>query len=63
MSTSSIPYRTQAKLKTNAFTAPPGGTIFKGWSTTPSGPVEYADGAYYAMLTTGDKTLYAVWGY
>ncbi|MEE3313478.1 MAG: InlB B-repeat-containing protein [Treponema sp.] len=63
MTSSSISYRTQAKLKTNAFTAPPDGTIFKGWSTSPSGPVEYADGAYYAMLTTGDKTLYAIWGH
>ena len=62
MSTSSIPYRTQDKLSPNTFTGP-SGTIFKGWSTTPSGPVEYADEAYYAMLTTGNKILYAVWGH
>ena len=39
-----------------------GGT-FIGWSTTPDGEVEYADGATYTMGTNGTYILYAVWRY
>ncbi|MCP4710081.1 MAG: InlB B-repeat-containing protein, partial [Planctomycetes bacterium] len=36
------------------------GYAFSGWSTTPTGVVEYADQASYPM-GTNDVTLYAVW--
>ena len=39
-----------------------GGT-FIGWSTTPDGEVEYADGAVYTMGTNSTNVLYAVWRY
>ena len=35
------------------------GHTFLGWSTLPTGPVEYAPGA--TITLTGDLTLYAVW--
>ncbi|MBO5261681.1 MAG: leucine-rich repeat protein [Clostridia bacterium] len=37
------------------------GYVFKGWSTTPNGPVEYLDGASYTMGTDDTYILYAVW--
>ena len=46
-------------LPTNAFTR--AGYTFKGWSTTPDGEVEFANGAEYAMGTESSYTLYAVW--
>lgn len=37
------------------------GYIFKGWSTTSNGSVEYLNEAEYTMGTTYNVTLYAVW--
>ena len=37
------------------------GYIFKGWSTTQNGEVEYANGADYKMGANSEYTLYAVW--
>ena len=49
-------------LKTNTFTR--NEYNFMGWSTTPTGEVEYTDGDSVTDLTTKGKTqvLYAVWG-
>lgn len=46
-------------LSTNTYTLE--GYVFLGWSTTPTGAVEYADGALFTIGST-DVTLYAVWG-
>lgn len=37
------------------------GYTFLGWSTTPDGTVEFADGAEYLMTAEKTRTLYAVW--
>ena len=49
------------ELRTNSFFKE--GYKFKGWSTTPTGNVEYNDGqSVYDLTTKGKtKTLYAVW--
>ena len=39
------------------------GYKFIGWSTTPTGAVEYADGASYTMGEADTYTLYAQWDY
>jgi hypothetical protein len=49
---------TTVTLATNKFTM--GGFDFLGWSTSPTGTVEYADGASYTMGSSS-VTLYAVW--
>ncbi|MBQ7353780.1 MAG: InlB B-repeat-containing protein, partial [Clostridia bacterium] len=46
-------------LTSNAFTR--AGYIFKGWSTTENGTVEYGENATYTMGTSSVNTLYAVW--
>ena len=46
-------------LTINKFTKD--GYTFVGWSTTPNGEIEYADGAEYTMGADGEYTLYAVW--
>jgi CshA-type fibril repeat protein len=46
-------------IRANGFT-PPVGTTFSGWSTNPSGPVEYQAGASIP-IQAGGQTLYAVW--
>ncbi|MCL1984385.1 MAG: InlB B-repeat-containing protein [Methanomassiliicoccaceae archaeon] len=38
------------------------GNVFKGWSTSPAGGVQYKAGATVTMSTIGGMTLYAVWG-
>lgn len=57
----SATYDTKLTLNTNTFTRP--GYTFKGWSTSPSGSVEYIDGEEVENLMTnpGELTLYAVW--
>lgn len=55
-------YDTAANLTANAFKR--SGYVFKGWSTTATGPVVYADEASVKNLTAVDGatvTLYAVW--
>ena len=47
------------KLTTNAFSKD--GYTFKGWATSASGNVVYADEASYTMGTEESYTLYAVW--
>ena len=37
------------------------GYTFKGWSTSTSGNIEYANGASYLMGTDSSYTLYAIW--
>ena len=44
-------------LTANTFTNP--GSSFRGWATSATGEMEYADGA--EVTVTGDMTLYAVW--
>ena len=46
-------------LSQNQFTR--SGYTFAGWSTTPTGAVEYTDQAQYTMGTDSSYTLYAVW--
>lgn len=46
-----------ANLTKNSFTR--NGYTFAGWSTSPTGAVEYTDGAIYPF--TSSQTLYAVW--
>jgi len=46
-------------LPTNPFERD--GFTFVGWSTTPTGSVEYEDRAQYTMGTNSEYTLYAVW--
>ena len=46
-------------LSQNQFTR--SGYTFAGWSTTPTGAVEYADQAQYTMGADSSYTLYAVW--
>ena len=46
-------------LSQNQFTR--SGYAFAGWSTTPTGAVEYTDQAQYTMGTDSSYTLYAVW--
>ena len=45
------------KLNTNTFTC--SGNKFIGWSTSPSGRVEYIDGAIFNFVSA--TTLYAIW--
>ena len=47
----------KVKLNSNTFTC--SGSAFLGWSTTPTGGVEYADQAIFNFATV--TTLYAVW--
>ena len=49
----------KSNLTANVFTK--AGYTFVGWSTTPDGEVEFADGAEYTMGTDSLYTLYAVW--
>ena len=37
------------------------GYTFKGWSTTSTGKVDYADEAMYTYSQVADTTLYAQW--
>ena len=46
-------------LTTNKFVKT--GYTFKGWSTSPSGSVEYVNGAAYTMGANSKYTLYAAW--
>ncbi len=46
-------------LSQNQFTR--SGYTFSGWSTTPTGAVEYVDQAHYTMGSESSYTLYAVW--
>ncbi len=46
-------------LTPNTFTK--AGYTFKGWATSASGNVAYADGSSYTMGTNSSYTLYAVW--
>ena len=46
-------------LSQNQFTR--SGYTFAGWSTTPTGAIEYTDQAQYTMGTDSSYTLYAVW--
>lgn len=46
-------------LPTNTFER--AGYTFDGWSTSPDGEAEYADGASFTMGTSESCTLYAVW--
>ena len=58
--TGSMPAQTSnaaTTLSPNTFTR--NGFTFAGWSTSPTGSVEYTDGANYGFAT--DLTLYAVW--
>jgi uncharacterized repeat protein (TIGR02543 family) len=58
--TGSMPAQTSnaaTTLSQNTFTR--NGFTFAGWSTSPTGSVEYTDGANYGFAT--DLTLYAVW--
>jgi uncharacterized repeat protein (TIGR02543 family)/LPXTG-motif cell wall-anchored protein len=48
---------TASTLSPNAFTH--SGYTFAGWSTTPTGTIEYADVAAYGFAS--DLTLYAIW--
>ena len=38
------------------------GNVFKGWSTSPTGGVQYKAGSTVKMSIVGGMTLYAVWG-
>ena len=49
------------KLNNCTFTGPGTQPKFMGWSTTPDGAIEYANGA--TITPTSDMTLYAIWGY
>lgn len=53
-----IPSGSTVALDANVFTR--NGYNFIGWSTTPTGSVEYRDGAAYTVGTKND-VLYAVW--
>ncbi len=60
MSSSTYTYGVSDKLRKNTFTK--SGSIFKGWSTTAGGVVEYADEKEILNLTLEESiTLYAVW--
>ena len=55
-------YTSNLKLQNKPFTK--AGYIFKGWSTTQNGNVEYLDGENYSSLITSNPTsitLYAQW--
>lgn len=52
-------YNETKPLFKDTYTKP--GYTFKGWSTAPNGPVEYADEASYTYLATSNSTLYAQW--
>ena len=55
-------YTSNLKLQNKPFTR--AGYIFKGWSTTQNGNVEYLDGENYSSLITSNPTsitLYAQW--
>ncbi len=49
------------KLNSCTFTGPGTQPKFMGWSTTPDGAIEYANGA--TIKPTSGMTLYAIWGY
>lgn len=53
-----VPYQGTAKAGAGSFTRP--GYSIAGWSTTPTGAVEYSNTADVTMNSAG-KTLYAVW--
>ena len=53
------PTDTTVTLNSNAFSRL--GYTFKGWSTTPNGAVEKADGDSYTMTGVAVQILYAVW--
>lgn len=62
MANQSFTYGTDTSLNANAFKRT--GYTFKGWSTTATGSVEYANKAVVNGLTTKNKgvvTLYAIW--
>ena len=49
------------KLNSCTFTGPGTQPKFMGWSTTPDGAIEYANGE--TIKPTSGMTLYAIWGY
>lgn len=56
----SFTYDVAQNLAANTYTR--SGYTFKGWSTTPTGSVVYADGENVSNLaTTGTVSLYAIW--
>lgn len=61
MSNQTIAYGATVTLRKNAFTRP--GYIFKGWSTSKSGSVQYKNAASVKNASTGNYTVtfYAVW--
>ena len=59
MSDMTIATDESVNLTANTFTRV--GYTFKGWATSASGSVAYADGASYKMGTNSLYTLYAVW--
>lgn len=60
MADQSAPKNSSVKLRTNTYTAPYSNQMFAGWSTTPTGNVEYTDGQTIDAPAS-DITLYAVW--
>ena len=67
----SLTYDAAGSLRTNSFTAPNAGHIFKEWNTQSNGKgTSYSSGAsltielvnaLYSLSPTGNKTLYAIW--
>ncbi len=53
--------KTDATAKLNKCRFKKDGYTFLGWSTSPNGEVEIADGADYLMTSEPSRTLYAVW--
>jgi len=59
MSPQTVSYGGSVMLTTNAFTKDH--YDFDGWSTTPTGSIEYFDNGTFTLSTNDNVTLYAVW--